>query len=107
MIKELIQAAFLIFAAEMGDKSQIIAMAFALQYSLGQVLAGVALGVFVNHGLAVALGAYLAHFVPLHIVRLAHRRLGFWAAGLMNGDEEADSKSFRGPSHLDCGSNFL
>lgn len=96
MIKELIQAAFLIFAAEMGDKSQIIAMAFVLQYSLGQVLAGVALGVFVNHGLAVALGAYLAHFVPLHIVRLAAAVgfLIFGLLGLMNGDEEADSKSF-------------
>lgn len=96
MFKELIQAVFLIFAAEMGDKSQIIAMAFAMQYSLGQVLAGVALGVFLNHGLAVALGAYLAHIVPLHIIRLA-ASIGFLAfglLGLMNGDDEEESKSF-------------
>ena len=46
MVQELVQAAFLIFVAEMGDKTQLLAMAFALQFSIIQVLGGVALGSF-------------------------------------------------------------
>ena len=38
MITELIRAFFLIFAAEMGDKTQIIAMTFATQYKVKKYL---------------------------------------------------------------------
>jgi len=65
-------------------------MAFALQYSIGQVLVGVALGAMLNHGLAVALGAYLSSVVPLDTVRIA-AACGFLAFGLWtlaNGDED-------------------
>ncbi|HAI51844.1 MAG TPA: hypothetical protein DCL99_00940, partial [Firmicutes bacterium] len=35
MFNELAKASLLIFLAELGDKTQILAMAFALQYSVG------------------------------------------------------------------------
>ena len=90
MVREYVQAALLIFAAEMGDKTQLLAMAFALQFTIGQVLGGVALGSLLNHGLAVALGAYVSHVVPLELIRLI-AACGFLAFGLWtlaNGGEE-------------------
>lgn len=79
MFSEIGKAAVLIFLAELGDKTQILAMAFALQFSVRQVLAGVALGSFLNHGLAVIIGAYLAHIIPLTMIRFgsAFLFLGF------------------------------
>lgn len=70
MIKELGNASLLVFLAEMGDKTQILAMAFALKYSVGQVLTGVAFGSLCNHGLAVFIGVYLGHLIPLQTMRI-------------------------------------
>lgn len=69
MIRDTAQAAFLIFLAEMGDKTQLLAMAFALRFSISQVLGGVAAGAFFNHGLAVILGSCLAQHISLQIIR--------------------------------------
>mgnify|MGYP001263499137 CR=1 FL=1 len=93
--RELGQASLLIFAAEMGDKTQILAMAFALRFSIGEVLSGVAIGSFLNHGLAVALGAYLAHIVPLHTIRFAAAIVfigfGLWALSQGEDEDEQDN----------------
>lgn len=70
MITELIRAFLLIFAAEMGDKTQIIAMTFATHYKVKDVLAGVAIGVFLNHGLAIVLGQYLSKWIPMSTIQL-------------------------------------
>ena len=70
MIQELLKAFLLIFIAEMGDKTQILAMAFATQFPVRKVLLGIGLGVVLNHGLAVALGSYLSRVVPLSTVQI-------------------------------------
>lgn len=70
MIKEFIRAFLLIFAAEMGDKSQILAMMFATQYRITQVLGGVTLGVFLNHGIAMVLGNFISIIIPLNIIQM-------------------------------------
>ncbi|MCR2043863.1 TMEM165/GDT1 family protein [Anaerosalibacter massiliensis] len=70
MLKELLRAFFLIFIAEMGDKTQIIAMTFATQYKVKEVLFGVLIGVFLNHGIAIILGKYLSKVVPLDLVQI-------------------------------------
>ncbi|MCF6465821.1 TMEM165/GDT1 family protein [Clostridium sp. Cult2] len=70
MITELIRAFLLIFIAEMGDKTQIIAMTFATQYKVKEVLTGVFIGVFLNHGLAIVLGRYLSRLVPMGSIQL-------------------------------------
>lgn len=90
MLYEIGRSAALIFIAELGDKTQILAMTFALQYSVRQVLSGVALGSFLNHGLAVIIGAYLAHIIPLSTIRLASAVLflGFGLWTLRNEDDE-------------------
>lgn len=70
MIREFIRAFALIFAAEMGDKTQIIAMTFATQYTVREVILGVALGVILNHGLAIILGRYLSTIVPMNLIQI-------------------------------------
>src|SRR5690625_3022346 len=101
MIYEMGRAALLIFLAELGDKTQILAMAFALQYSVRQVLAGVALGSFLNHGLAVIIGAYLAHIIPLASIRLGSAVLflvfGLWTLRPEENEESDTTKSLRSP----------
>jgi putative Ca2+/H+ antiporter (TMEM165/GDT1 family) len=60
MIQEIFQAFLLIFIAEMGDKTQILAMAFATRFPVKKVLFEIFLGALFNHGLAVALGSYIS-----------------------------------------------
>lgn len=56
MFIEIMTVFVIIFIAELGDKSQILAMSFATRYSLKQVLTGVFIGILVNHALAVVIG---------------------------------------------------
>ena len=83
MIQEVLQAFFLIFIAEMGDKTQILAMAFATQYPVKKVLLGIMIGSFVNHGIAVALGSQLTRIVPIEalqiIAGIAFLIFAFWS----------------------------
>ena len=46
MIQEMVKALMLIFVAEMGDKTQILAMAFATRFPVRKVLIGIGLGAF-------------------------------------------------------------
>ena len=48
--------------AEMGDKTQLLAMAFATKYSATKVMIGVFIATVLNHGLAVAVGNYITRF---------------------------------------------
>jgi len=70
LLQEFVTSCFLILAAEMGDKSQILAMTFATRYSIRQVMLGVFFGILMNHGIAVALGSSLSRIVSLDIVRV-------------------------------------
>lgn len=90
MIIEFFRSLFLIFMAELGDKTQILAMAFATQYAVGQVLLGVFIGSLLNHGVAVALGFYLAAYIPVDGLRLiaAVAFIGFGIWTLANHDDE-------------------
>ncbi|MFA5118977.1 MAG: TMEM165/GDT1 family protein [Candidatus Omnitrophota bacterium] len=54
--------------AEMGDKTQLLAMAFAARYNPGKVLLAVFLATLLNHSLAVAVGHFLTVVIPLDII---------------------------------------
>ncbi|KAB3534862.1 TMEM165/GDT1 family protein [Alkaliphilus pronyensis] len=94
MIQESIKAFLLIFLAEMGDKTQIFAMAFASKYSFHKVLMGVFVGSLLNHGLAIILGTYLTHIVPLEAIRfisaLAFIFFGIWSLKIDEDNAEAN-----------------
>ena len=76
-----------IILAEMGDKTQLLAMAFATRYVWKTVLWGVFTATLCNHFLAVMVGNYLDHFLPMEYVKTAASAafifFGFWA---MRGD---------------------
>ncbi len=95
MIKELIRAFLLIFAAEMGDKTQIIAMTFATQYLVREVLMGVTLGVFLNHGIAILLGSFISKVMPMNVIQIIAGFL-FIIFGInalkIDEDEDVESK---------------
>lgn len=90
MIQEMIRAFLLIFIAEMGDKTQILAMAFATRFPVKKVLIGIGLGVFLNHGLAVILGSYLSRVVPISTIQMIAGAafIGFALWTLKPEDEE-------------------
>jgi putative Ca2+/H+ antiporter (TMEM165/GDT1 family) len=82
--------------AEMGDKTQLLAMAFATRYKATTVLWGVFVATALNHLLAVALGNYLTAFVPLSTIQVA-AAVSFVLFGLwtIRGDQlEGEDKRF-------------
>ncbi len=88
----------LISLAEMGDKTQLLAMAFAAKYPLFKVLSGVLIATLLNHAAAVVAGRFISTFIPMEIVYLS-ASLSFIVFGLwtikgnsLNGE---DKKNFR------------
>jgi putative Ca2+/H+ antiporter (TMEM165/GDT1 family) len=68
--------------AEMGDKTQLLAMAFATKYKAWQVMAGVFIATVFNHALAVALGYYMAGIESAQVWIQGAASLAFIAFGL-------------------------
>ncbi len=56
--------------AEMGDKTQLLAMALATRYRWQTVMLGVLVATAANHLFAVSVGNYLTGIVPLHVIRV-------------------------------------
>ncbi len=102
MLQELIKAFTLIFVAEMGDKTQILAMAFATRYPVKKVLLGIFFGAFLNHGLAVMLGSYISNFIPINTIQIiagfAFVGFSLWTLKSDDGEEkEEEHKAKSGP----------
>ncbi len=96
MLQEMIKAFMLIFVAEMGDKTQILAMAFATRYSVKKVLLGIFLGAFLNHGLAVALGSYISRVIPINTIQIiagfAFVGFSLWTLKSDDGEEKEEER---------------
>lgn len=85
--------------AEMGDKTQLLAMAFATKYKATKVLIGVFVATVLNHGLAVAVGNYITRFQSAQVWIQGIAALSFIFFGLwtIRGDklDGEDSKPSR------------
>lgn len=57
--------------AEMGDKTQLLAMAFACRFRWQMVMWGVFAATAVNHLLAASVGTYLATIIPMEYIKVA------------------------------------
>lgn len=91
MIIEILKAFSLIFIAEMGDKTQILAMAFATKYPVKKVILGILIGSFLNHGLAVILGTYISTYFPISTIQIiAGFAFIFFALITLKSDEESE-----------------
>lgn len=57
--------------AEMGDKTQLLAIAFATKYPWKTVMAAVAVATAANHLLAVIVGQWLTNYIPMDWIHIA------------------------------------
>ncbi len=75
--------------AEMGDKTQLLAMAFATRFKTGKVLLGVFVATILNHALAVAVGSLLSKVPGLDVWIQGVAALSFIFFGLwtLKGDK--------------------
>ncbi|MEJ7719307.1 MAG: TMEM165/GDT1 family protein [Ilumatobacteraceae bacterium] len=60
----LLSALGVVFVAELGDKTQLVAMSFGARYSLRHVFAGLAIAYAVSAGLAALVGGALGAALP-------------------------------------------
>jgi Ca2+/H+ antiporter, TMEM165/GDT1 family len=89
-----------IFLAEMGDKTQLVALAFATRFRPGVVLAGVAAATLVVHLFSVALGEVLGVTLPrawvAALAGAAFIGFGLWT---LRGDS-LDNDVTKGPARF-------
>ena len=61
---------FLIAIAEMGDKTQLVALSFATKYKPTKVLIGIFIGTLVVHLFSVIIGEKVSAFIPLLYLKI-------------------------------------
>ena len=88
--------------AEMGDKTQLLAMAFATKYKASKVLLGVFFATILNHALAVLAGNLIAQIESIQVLIQCIASLSFIFFGLwtIRGDKldgEENRKTRFGP----------
>ena len=85
-----------IFVAELGDKSQLMALAFATRYKTLPVLIGITLATALVHLASVGIGAMLGAALPTRpinaVAALAFVGFGLWT---LRGDELTDDDTAR------------
>lgn len=100
-MSEFIKALLFVVVAEMGDKTQLLAMAMASKYKAKQVMLGVLVATVLNHALAVALGSYLSSVIPMDTVKIvaaiAFLIFGLWTLRGDKIDEDEKKKQKFGP----------
>lgn len=88
-ISAFLLAVFAVTLAEMGDKTQLLAMAFACRFKASKVMLGVFIATVLNHGLAVALGTFITRVPVLDVWISAIAAISFIFFGLwtIRGDK--------------------
>lgn len=71
MLTSFMVATIAVVLAEMGDKTQLLAMAFAARFRWQTVLRAVLAATLLNHFLAVVVGNVVTEFVPMSWIKLA------------------------------------
>jgi Ca2+/H+ antiporter, TMEM165/GDT1 family len=91
-----------VFVAEMGDKTQLVALAFATKFKTWTVLAGVFLATFAVHLISVIVGGAVSHVLPVFWIKaLAGLSFIFFGLWTLRGDsldeDEVKNTSRFGP----------
>jgi Ca2+/H+ antiporter, TMEM165/GDT1 family len=85
-----------IFVAELGDKTQLVAMMFALRYRWWVVLAAIAAATTAVHVLSVGIGHYLGAAIPAHLLGLlAGAMFVFFGLWTLRGDSLSEDEASR------------
>ena len=93
-MESLLAALGLVFIAELGDKTQLVALGFGARHRLAPVLTGVALAYMATNLLSVIVGGLLGATLPTRAIGLGDRMmfLGFAAWTLWKGGDEDDDE---------------
>lgn len=93
---DLFTAGVLVFLAELGDKSMLLAVAFAVRYRALPVLLGIATAALVMLGLSVLVGAAVATAIPDGWLSLLGGALfigfGLWSLRPEDDDDEEEAR---------------
>ena len=81
----------LVFVAELGDKTQLVALGFGARHRLGPVLLGVAIAYAVSNLLAVVVGGLLGVALPVRTIGLVGGLLFLGFAAWTLRDAKADA----------------
>ncbi len=96
MFAALLLSFAVIFVAELGDKSQLMAMTFALRHRWWVVLGGITVATTAIHLISVAVGHYLGAALPTHLLGIlagvAFVLFGLWT---LRGDRLSDDEATR------------
>ncbi|HEX3284177.1 MAG TPA: TMEM165/GDT1 family protein [Mycobacterium sp.] len=96
MFAALLLSFAVIFVAEMGDKSQLMAMTFALRHRWWVVLGGITAATTAVHLISVAVGHYLGAALPTHLLGiLAGVAFVFFGLWTLRGDRLSDDEATR------------
>jgi putative Ca2+/H+ antiporter (TMEM165/GDT1 family) len=90
-VQSLLAALGLVFVAELGDKTQLVALGFGARHRLGPVLLGVAIAYAVSNLLSVVVGGLLGVALPVRAIGLAGGVLFLGFAAWTLRDAEADA----------------
>ena len=89
-------SAALVFVAELGDKSQLMALTFATRYRPLPILAGIALATALVHAVSVAIGVLLDTTMPTDWITLGAAIAFFaFAAWTARGDQLSEGDAMR------------
>ena len=99
---ELLATFGLVFLAELGDKSMLLAIAFAARYRPWPVIAGIAIAAVVMMGLSTLIGAALGAALPERAIAIGGGLLflGFGIWTLRDDDDEDEDAELRSGSVL-------
>jgi putative Ca2+/H+ antiporter (TMEM165/GDT1 family) len=91
-VESLLAALGLVFVAEMGDKTQLVALGFGARYRLAPVLTGVVVAYMATNLLSVVVGGLLGATFPTRAIGLVGGVLflGFAAWTLLHHDEDEE-----------------
>ena len=113
MLAALLLSFGVIFVAELGDKSQLMAMTFALRYRWWVVLGGITVATTVVHLVSVAVGHYLGAALPTHLIGIvagvAFLVFGPWTlrGDSLTEDEETRAQRTTAPAFFAVMSAFF
>lgn len=93
---DLVAAFGLVFLAELGDKSMLLAVAFAVKFRPVPVIAGIAIAAATMLGLSVLVGAAIATALPDGMLALIGGALfigfGLWSLRPEDGDDDEEAR---------------
>ena len=97
-MSSLLAALGIVFLAELGDKTQLVALGFGARFRMSTVLAGVALGYMASMLLSVVIGGLLGATLPTNAISIGGGVLfiGFAVWTIWSGGEDEPSEASSG-----------